>query len=254
MILQSVGILLLVLMAILFKGSGHDNNTVWLKPYWWGILGLIGWAYLLCALIFLFSKGSLRILTAALLFFLLFNIAAHAGWLRFLDDIKRYIWIVGDGSMPALTMGGIVTSIVYRKLGIKENRRILWMVMAGMAISMLLLGYALRPFWGISKIRATPAWVMICTALSIASFALLIYLLDIKRKQKWFDIIKPAGTSTLTCYLLPYIHYAILNLIGISLPLILRTGMIGITKSLLYALIIIVIAGLFEKMRIRLKV
>jgi hypothetical protein len=255
MILQGVGILLLVAMAILFTGRGNDdNNTVWLKPYWWGILGLIGWAYLLCALIFLFSKVSLRVLIAALFFFLLFNIAANAGWLRFLDDIKNYIWIVGDGSMPALTMGGIVTAVVFRQLETKEKRKLLWMTMAGMAISMLLLGYALRPYWGISKIRATPSWVMICTALCVICFALLIYLVDMKKKQKWFEIIKPAGTSTLTCYLLPYIHYALLNLIGISLPMILRTGLIGITKSLLYALIIILVAGQLEKFRIRLRV
>ena len=41
---------------------------------------------------------------------------------------------------------------------------------------------------------------------------IFIYLIDLKQKQNWFSAIKPAGTSTLTAYLLPYIHYAIYNI------------------------------------------
>ena len=75
-----------------------------------------------------------------------------------------------------------------------------------------------------------------------------------KGKQKWFDIIKPAGTSTLTCYLLPYYYYAIfISLLGLRLPLELRTGAVGIVKSLLFALLIVSITGLLEKKRLRLK-
>jgi hypothetical protein len=85
---------------------------------------------------------------------------------------------------------------------------------------------------------------------------IFIYLIDIKKKQNWFMIIKPAGTSTLTAYLLPYIHYALYNIFCplSALPLVLRTGAVGITKSLLYSLVIILITGLLEKKRIRLKI
>jgi hypothetical protein len=55
---------------------------------------------------------------------------------------------------------------------------------------------------------------------------------------------------------LPYIHYGIFNFPGISnrLPLALRTGGIGIGKSLVYALLIILITGMLEKRKIRLSV
>jgi heparan-alpha-glucosaminide N-acetyltransferase len=252
-LLQGIGVLILIAMALLYKG-GTPEHTTWMRPYWWGILGLIGWSYLLCACIFLFSKGKLSLLVGALIFFLLFNIGTDAGWLGFLHNVKKYVWIVGDGSMPALTMAGVVTAMVYRKFFDKEKLNLLWIVLAGMALFMFIIGFALRPYWGISKIRATPSWVMICSGISIVFFALLIWFVDIKKKQKWFEIIKPAGTSTLTCYLLPYIHYAIFELVGVSLPLVLRTGIIGIIKSLFYALIIILVAGILEKRRIRLKV
>jgi predicted acyltransferase len=124
-----------------------------------------------------------------------------------------------------------------------------------MAIALFIFGFSTRPLWGISKIRATPSWTTICAAISILSFALLIFLIDRKGKENWFKMIKPAGTSTLTCYLLPYFHEAIfISLIGIHLPLIMRTGVAGIIKSLLFALIIVLITGWLEKKRLRLKI
>jgi heparan-alpha-glucosaminide N-acetyltransferase len=243
-LLQGAGIALLVFLAIVYKG-GNQEKTEWLKPHWWGILGLIGWAYLLCAIIFVLSGGRLSITIATLLFFLLFNIAAHAGWLSALHPIKKYVWLVGDGAMPALVMAGVMASQLY-------NRRMI--VLAAIATAFLGAGFLLRPYFIISKILATPSWVMICTAISLYVFTALIFIADIKKKHHWFSIIRPAGTSTLTAYLLPYIHYAIYSMIGVSLPLMLRTGVAGIFKSLLYALVIILITGLLEKWKLRLKI
>jgi heparan-alpha-glucosaminide N-acetyltransferase len=250
--MQAAGVLLLIVMAVLYKGTG-ENGEIWMRPQWWGILGLIGWSYLVCAAAYLYFKN-LWVLTGVLLFLLLFNIAAHAGWLEFMRSIQSYFWIVGDASMPALTMAGVVCAVIYRQMikAGKISRGILILFCIG--IVMLAAGFAIRPLAGISKIRATPAWVMICTGISIFFFILFIYLADIKKKQHWFDIIKPAGTSTLTCYLLPYIHYALYTMIGISLPLVLRTGIPGILKSLLYSLVIILIVRVMEKRRVRLKI
>jgi len=253
-LLQGLGIALLVFLAIVFKG-GDEDDVIWLRPYWWGILGLIGWSYLLSALVFLFSKSRMPILIAALLFFELFNIAAKAGWLQFLNPVKPYIWITGDGSSPALTMAGVITAVAYSTLVQKGNYRRLFTVFLVFGIIMLGAGFAVRPLGGgISKIHATPSWVMICTGISILFFTGLIWLVDRQQKQNWFNIIKPAGTSTLTAYLLPYIHYPLYQMIGFSLPLVLRTGPTGIIKSLLYALAIILVTGLLEKKRIRLKI
>ena len=94
-LLQGAGIALLIFLAIVFKGGEH-GHTVWLKPYWWGILGLIGWSYLLSAIVFLFAKGKLPLLIGAFVFFTLFNIAQKAGWLHMLHPVRPYIWITGD--------------------------------------------------------------------------------------------------------------------------------------------------------------
>ena len=221
--LQALGALVLVTMAAIYRGDDGD----WMKTHWWGILGLIGWAYLLCAVVFLFSGGNLFIIGGAFIFFFLFNIASQAGWLVFLDGIKRYVWIVGDGSMPGLTMAGVFTGMLYRYLGEQGKSRSYFIWLALLSVIMLITGFALRPYFIISKILATPSWVAINIGISLFIFLLLVWLVDVKNKRSWFGIIRPAGTSTLTCYLLPYIHYAIYSMVGVSLPLFLRTGGIG---------------------------
>ncbi|THU37242.1 DUF5009 domain-containing protein [Niastella caeni] len=252
-LLQGAGIVLLVFLAIVFKG-GENEHPVWLKPYWWGILGLIGWSYLITALIFQFSKGKLPVLIGAFVFFTLFNIAAKAGWLQVLQPIKPYIWITGDGALPSLTMAGIITAVLYSSLAEKGKYTTCFIVLLILGVVMLAGGFAIRPLAGISKIRATPSWVMICSGISILLFTALIWLVDRKNKQHLFAILKPAGTSTLTAYLLPYIFYPLVHIAGISLPVFLLTGSMGLVKSLLFALGIILLTGLLEKWRIRLKI
>jgi predicted acyltransferase len=193
-------------------------------------------------------------LIGAFLFFTLFNIAAKAGWLHVLQPLKPYIWITGDGSLPSLTMAGIIIAVLYSSLVEKSKYQTCFIILLLLGTIMLAGGFAIRPLAGISKIRATPSWVMICTGISILLFTALIWLVDRKNKKHWFAIIKPAGTSTLTAYLLPYIYYPLYHLAGISLPVILLTGVTGIIKSLLFALLIILLTGLLEKVRIRLKV
>lgn len=242
--LQGAGIATLVFLAIIYKGA----NDTWLQPHWWGILGLIGWAYLLCAGIFVLANGRMAVSVGALLFFLLYNIASHAGWLSPVDPVMKYIWLLGNGSNAALVMAGVVAAQLY------NSSKQIFLPLFIIAAAFFAGGFLLRPYWGISKIMATPSWVMICTGISLMVFTAFIFIADIKKKHNWFSILQPAGTSTLTAYLLPYIHYALYSLVGVSLPLMLRTGMVGIIKSLLYALVIILITGLLEKWKLRLKI
>ena len=251
--LQVTGILLLAFLAWIFTG-GTAEEAVWIRSYWWGILGLIGWAYLISAFIYLLARSNMTVIFASLLFFNLFNVAVFAGWLDFLSGIKKYVWIVGDGSMPAFTMAGVTASMVYMKLKERATIREFLVIMLGLAIIMFVFGFGTRPLWGISKIRATPAWIGICSGISYLSFALLYIVVDIRNGRRWFRLIDAAGTSTLTCYLIPYYWYSVLALIGISLPLSLRTGAVGIIKSIIFALVIVQIAGILERVKIKLKI
>jgi len=238
-------------MALLFKG-GTPEEPVGLQPYWWGILGMIGWSYLICASVFLLSGGKLFLQVLAVLFFLIFNLGWNAKWLTSLEGLRHYIWIIGDASMPALTMAGVVISVTYSQLMKQGRERLLWTILFLAGIAFIIFGFATRPFGGISKINATPAWVCICTGISILVFEMIIYIVDVKGRQKWFQIIRSAGTSTLTCYLIPYFLYSIYSIIHFHFPASLSQGVPGILKSFATAFIVIFIAGYLEKKRIRL--
>ena len=252
-VLQGSGVLLLLVMVLLYKG-GTAEDPEWMKPHWYGILGLIGWCYLLCALVYLFGKDRLPVLLTVLVFFLGFAVADKAGWLHFLLPVRRYVWIVGSGTLPALTMAGIATAVYYRRR-VSDGKTLQGlMVLAVLALVALGTGFALRPLGGISKIHSTPCWILICMSISLGCFILLAFLVDKEGKAKWFRVFRPAGTSALTSYLLTYLHFAVFQLIGWRLPLILRTGDIGIGKSLVFAFLIVLLTGVLEKKKIRLSI
>lgn len=243
--IQWMGVLLLAILALLYKGNEGP-----LAPHWWGILGLIGWSYLLCAGIFLLCKGRNRVLLAAGLFFLLFNVAAHAHWLGFLSGIHTYIWVVGNGSMPTLTMGGVLVAVWYNGA---PRKSFLWGAALVGAV-LIALGFGLRSLGGISKIHDTPAWVLICMGISVWVFAFLTWLVDVRGKASWFRFFKPAGTSTLTCYLVPYLLYSLYMLCHFKFPLFLSEGTGGLIKSILTAALVVWLTGLLERARLRLKI
>jgi len=252
--LQSLGIAILILMAIIYKGNS-PNAIIWLRPHWWGILGLIGWAYFSCATISLFAAERPFLILAFFVFFVFFNSSVMLNWPAFSETFRHLVGRLGLGnaSNSSLTILGVITAILYRKFSNKPYKQ--GIIFIGMAIALFAFGFATRPWWGISKIRATPSWTTICGGISILSFGLLVFLVDRKGKENWFKLIKPAGTSTLTCYLLPYFHEAIfISMIGIHLPLFIRTGSLGIIKSLIFALLIVLVTGWLEKKRLRLKI
>lgn len=242
------GIFLLGLMAFLFKG-GNPLAPEGMKPSWWGILGIIGWAYLVCAGIFLICKGKLAVLLGALFFFIAINVASHTGLLPY------KIWVIGDASSITLVMAGMGVAGIYAALAGKGKDRNLWVTLTAGGVVMIIAGLMIRPYaGGISKIHATPAWVFICTGLSILFFGWLIWLIDVKGKQRWFASIRPAGTSTLTCYLVPYLLYSIFSLVHFHFPVFLSEGAGGLIRSFVIAFFVIWLTGVMEKYRLRLKI
>ena len=251
-IFQVAGIIILIVMAFLYKGE-HNNIIVGMRPQWWGILGLIGWGYLVCALIYLIFNGNFYAQVIALFFFLSFNLNAHIPNSNSSYFLKSNPLLVGNGSMASFIMGGVVISLVYSI--IKQNNKrnfFIWLIL--LAVAFIAFGFITRPVAGISKIHDTPAWVGICTGISIFVFTLLIFLIDLKNKANWFNIIKPAGTSTLTCYLIPYLLYPIMAVCSFNYPQFLNEGIGGIIRSFAVAFIVIFITGFLEKKNLRLKI
>jgi len=242
--LQMIGIVILGLLAYYFRG-GEDGLSI-LKPQWWGILGLIGWTYLIAAPIYLFARKSALLLMGFWLLFTLINIAEHAGWIP--SDI-----IPGGGAFQGFAFAGIAASLLLDKAITPDKRKKLPLTYLGIGVLLVISGLLLRHHFIISKIQATPTWVFLCNGIAFGFLALVYFIVDLKNKVHWFDVIKPAGTSTLTCYLVPYVWYS-LAAYAFTLPLFIKTGALGLLKSFIFALIIVGITFLLGKMKIKLKI
>lgn len=246
--LTAAGIVLLASMAWLYKG-GDAEHPHGMQQSWGGILGIIGWAYLVSATVYLLIRGRFELLLIALLVFLAINLGTHGGWFPF------WLWIIGDASSITLILGGAFMSALYSRLLQRGRTNAVWPVFALIGIGAIVLGFLVRPYTGgISKIGSTPAWVLICGGIGILVFELLIFLVDVKGKFHWFRIIKPAGTSTLTCYLMPYLLYSLYSLVGFHYPQWLNSGIGGIFRSFAVAFVLIIIVGFLEKKKLRLKI
>ena len=259
LIFKFIGVSILFYLAVTFRNP--DGGVFGAR---WGILGTIGWTYLVCALIYVYTRDRLKYLIPVWFVFVIICILGtrmNASWGEtaildlprgnFYHEMLRILHI-GNGAMPAFTMGGVILSLVSKKLRHKSTQKRALYTVAAVAV-FLLAGVVSRQFWILAKIGATPPWVFIVTAISIGTYALLLWLAE-QGKAWWFNMIKPAGTATLTCYLVPYVWYGVADVSGYVLPDYLTHGIVGIIKCFLFAFAIIGITYLLGRFHINLKI
>lgn len=251
--LRSIGVLLLIFLAAIYKSE--DPEQPWLHFTWWGILGLIGWAYLYGALIFHFSNGRLWIQVTAWAFFVLFNVFSHLGFTDFLNPFFPYIWLAGNGAMQAFTMAGVVVAAFYRYALTGNKMPVFWFTVAGMSLLLGLFGLIVRDSTGgLSKAFETPAWVSTSTAFCVWCYLLFVFIVDVKQKYNWVKPIEAAGIATLTCFMLPDIFYSWFETTDLDYPDLVKDGAGGILRGFVFAFLIVWMTTLLLKIKIRLKI
>jgi predicted acyltransferase len=251
-ILQYAAIFILILLSVIYRGG--ENGNIRFETHWWGILGLIGWAYLASALITVFAKNNGYILLAGWIFFCALSILNKTNLIPdsiFLDYLPGTI---KGGTLVALSMGGVLSSFVFRHYVQKITNLKLSLVFILASIGLIALSLLTRPNWGLSKLGATPAWLFLCSALTLLFFTLLYWIVDVWKKSYYFNFIKAAGTDTLLCYLIPYFFYGIYELSGFHLPELITSGWIGLLKSLLFAVLCVFITKKLNNSGVRLKI
>jgi predicted acyltransferase len=246
---KGVGVLILIALAFLYRGG---EPLGYFTPKWWGILGLIGWAYGASGVVAVFAKNNFVFIMLGWAFFCVLSIASHAGLLPH-GGLFSFFHPILSGTLVALTMGGVLTSFVFRHYMKRHDPKRMIVVFLSFSIALIALSMVTRPFWGLSKLGATPAWLFLCSAFTILAFAFLYWLVDWKGKANWFQAIRPGGTDTLLCYLIPYFSYALVSLAGIHWPEMMLSGGTGLLKSFLFALLCVWIVGRLNKIGVRLK-
>ena len=247
--IRAIGFILIIFLCFVYKGN-YGAEITWMKFSWWGILGIIGWSYLLISSIYLVGKKNIKIIFIAFLLLLFLNIQ-EGEYYNLIPEFK----IIVSSSNHTLVSGGLLFSLLYFKNVYNLEKIKLFKVAFIISITLLLFGLFLRNDFPISKIYSTPSWSTICLSISIISCLLLDFILKLNDSLlKYIGFIKPAGTSTLMCYLIPYIVYPIITLLGFRWPELISNGGIGLLKSMIFSISIIVFCGILEKRKLRLVV
>ncbi|MCK5731115.1 MAG: DUF5009 domain-containing protein [Draconibacterium sp.] len=252
-ILKGAGFVGLLILIAIFKG-GTLEETTWLQTGWWGILGIIGWGYLVASTTYLIVKDSLIKTGIVWLFFILLNVLSQLGMLSFIDFLKPAFGVIIAGNTPSIVLAGLFFSLILRKYSAKN---LLQFVTIGVVLGLLTLGsgFVLRNWFIISKNMGTPSWSMICNGISILIFVTLYVIIDIFGRKKWTVIFKPAGQNSLTTYLAPDILYYTIWVSGFSILFYKQSehAIIVVLGSIVWALLMIGFAALLSKIGIRLK-
>jgi predicted acyltransferase len=245
-ILQYGGILVLVLLYFLYV---QDTGAVGIIPKWWGILGLIGWAYLITVIYYWLVSGKLSAMIVFLFVCLIANVfnltegtfVSEIGWLSF---------IAGHMTHATLVVAGVVISLLFFEGTLSE--KINWKVI-GFALLFFLTGYLLRPYYEVSKIRGTPSWVLYSAGICTLLFYFLYWLMETKKITKWSEFFMPAASNPLLIYILPGIIYYFNLALGIKIiPDYLGSGVPGVIWSLVFSTIMLFVMRIFNKYKIQL--
>ncbi len=267
-----------VATEVMFRGSVTDWS--WLRTSWWGILGLIGWAYFVSATLYLLI-GSRRewLIAATGLLMLMFVVADHGGFFTRIDDkqwlqpirpavdglsslftnIQRYVGFGSQlGSLPAIVMAGsILGTVLLPNSDVQSTRdRIRWSLV--FAFGLFVAGAMLDTFGGINKISATPTWCFWCASLATLTWLGLYLLLDVAKYSAWSIAIRPAGANPLIAYLL---HPIILFALGLSgLGGVVRaysestSSLVAISGSVAMAMVVCLLTAAIARLGLRIRI
>ena len=237
---RGVGIAGLLFLAWRYRGG--PDGSLRLAPQWWGILGLIGWAYLYASVAYRLCRGHVRWLALLMLGLTGYYCLAHS--------VPDSLWWTGqtDNAVhTSIALCGLLTALIFFK-----QKKPFGLALA-LALGLALLAALLRPWFGISKIYATPSWALYSAAICVLLFALLYWMVDLRGWKAWTKPLQAAAASPLLTYLLPYIVYALMHYLHWSFPAVLATGWPGLIWAGCYAVLVMALAGVLYRARLRLQ-
>jgi hypothetical protein len=251
--LRFTGIAVLVFLIFKFN-SGQPENNGSLITSWWGILGLIGWGYLISAFVYLAVRDKILSTFVAFSFFLGMNILSKLDLLTFLDPVKPILGVIIEGNVPLIVLAGLLTTLILKMFSAESTSKTIAIIVT-IGILSIIAGFILRKWFIISKIQATPSWGLICNGISMILFALLYWIIDIKKKSGWTSFIRPAGENSLTTYLAPDILYYLIWSTGIPILFYKQSGipLIVIGGSIIWAFLMVGLTALLVRFGIKLK-
>lgn len=243
------GAALMLFLLATFRGTLNEEfDSIYLQHTWWGILGMIGWTYLLCSVIFLAPGGRPLALVAALIALVSVYFVMPADLLPFVN-VPQVL-----GSTAANVMAGAVVGTLFARRGMPHAARIRWML--AFAVALLAAGLLLRPWGGINKIQATASYSLVCAAIALALFLLFYVTIDVFRVRGWAVVLLPAGANALFAYIAPDLCEqlaAVLHLPRVWWPFLASGGTPGLMNAVAMTAAMVAFTALATRAGLRLK-
>ncbi|WP_295762830.1 DUF5009 domain-containing protein [Undibacterium sp.] len=249
---QGAGMGILLVLALLYHGGaeGQDGMTA----QWWGILGLIGWAYLIACICFQLCRGRLPVLFFCLALCLAYFVAHAKPEIAAQPVLAALFSQPGHFSHTALVLCGCITALIFFDQTSPKNDGQRFAAAIVFAIGLAVLATLMRPEYKISKIYATPSWVLYSAAICVLIFCALYRWIDVAGHAVLPRLLAPVAANPLIAYLIPFILGAALQLAGLNLPALLNKPVPGVLYALGFALVLALLVNKIAKAGIRLRI
>ena len=255
--IRCVGIVALVVLAFVYKVE-ISGKFYTLKTRWWGILGLIGWAYLVACVVYGIVRRNAAAAVGVLALMMCVYIAGETGFFQGFSvtrTINSWVNIGGVlGSRSSISVAGLVLGIVLLPgSGVTSHRqRLRWAILYGVGLAVAAI--LLRPAWEISKSRGTPSWCLWGSAITCWVWAFFYWLNDVRGYKVGTGMISPAGENPLTAYLLAPLIYTFFDAFHIGFYKAIGASFwpFGLLRAIVFSLFIVWLTGRLRKMGFRL--
>jgi predicted acyltransferase len=242
-VVRVAGVMVLIALALVYR-SGADGQG-WMTPAWWGILGCIGWAYLVASLVYLAGRGRLAVLIVAAI--------ACVAWFIASDRLGGNGVIAMHATHTSIVLCGAICVLLFfdGRRGAAGSARI----RAGVVLTavLALAAWLLHHAYPISKIGATPPWALYCAAICCGVFVLLYYVIEQRRITRWTALVQPAAANPLVTYLLPMVLVTAMRYLHLQWWPALTHGVGAIAFSLLFAVAMLAVVAVLNRYNITLK-
>ncbi len=252
--LRVAGVLLLLFAVLVYR---HPEGTGWfqIRPYWWGILGLIGWAYLGVASLYLWISERPALLTGLLGLYGCLTLAGAAGGLGWPTIPGPIMGPIFGTHGTVVIAGALVGVLLLRHARASSPPRQVAVRVLGVAAALGAAGLLLHTLndvhtaFRFSKIHATLPWGLASAAMTAAALAGVHWLVNARGPQWIPRVLRTAGENPLLVYLVAPL---LLSFFALWAPLfggvdpyqaLGSTTAVGLARSALFAWLAVAVSG-----------